>query len=474
MGEASARAWYREPTRRNLAQVPADAGELTSQVTSSGKENGPAGWAYRSPHHDMREKVGIIKWTHAVVRIIHNPKTVDEHALILANLNEALTIFDASNSHGMRCETLNSLGTLKQKRKQFADAKEYYLRALTIRREKLSTERAGLAQACVSLGLLLIADQPPAEKQPERAAEALPYLMEAEKHYEAAFHPHHTKVAHAHKGLAECHMKLGDMEKAQEHLDKALEISKSSTMHMTELQALMLRLEEQRKHEESARRTLRRQASSGISLWRRALAQATGGEEKTAETKEGVSLWKRALALQSVQGRDSGSRRDSGEDSPSRARRKRISFHSVVCKAVVQASAAQGDAAQTPSPTESPTSDVEKAAPRSSSPQKSSLKKLIDKAADEGTVLGSLGQQVMRSSCRPSTLSSMDEGSVDGSPAEHDPERNTELGSPIWPGGRTSRATSAASGASQPSQNSQPAPSEAPPPAPEPALGVDV
>ena len=247
------------------------SGSESSRITKIHHDVGPAAWAYRDSHHDMREMVGRLKQYHAVVRMIHNPATVDEHALILSNLNEALLIFDSTNSHSMRCDCLNSLGTLKQKRKQFADATEYFKRALSLRRDKLPSDKAGLAQAHLSLARLLVVDQPPADKQDERCNEALPLLEAALEQYLAAFHAQHPKVGWAHQGIAECMMKLGKLEKAQEHLDIALTISKTSPSRVTELQALGERVEQER----AQKKALMRGASSkGLgSMWKKSAAK---------------------------------------------------------------------------------------------------------------------------------------------------------------------------------------------------------
>ena len=168
-------------------------------------------------------------------------------------------------------ETLNSLGTLKQKRKQFADATEYFKRALSLRRDKLPSDKAGLAQAHLSLARLLVVDQPPADKQDERCNEALPLLEAALEQYLAAFHAQHPKVGWAHQGIAECMMKLGKLEKAQEHLDIALTISKTSPSRVTELQALGERVEQER----AQKKALMRGASSkGLgSMWKKSAAK---------------------------------------------------------------------------------------------------------------------------------------------------------------------------------------------------------
>ena len=81
-----------------------------------------------------------------------------------------------------------------------------------------------LPQACVSLGNNLVIAQEPAEKQLERCQEALPLLEKALHHYQAAFHQKHPKLSHAHEGIAECKLKLADLDGAQHHLDKAYEI----------------------------------------------------------------------------------------------------------------------------------------------------------------------------------------------------------------------------------------------------------
>ena len=203
----------------------ANSDSVDSEESSFSKARaGPASWAYRSRHVDFRLEVGKIKQYHAAVRMRHNPKTLDEFELITKFLDDAKTIFTNKGAHSDLCNTLNSIGMLKQSRKLYADASDYFKRVIEIRTDKLPTDRAGLAQAFVSLGTNLLKDQPPVEKAQQRYQYALPLLEEALAHYLAAFHARHPKVAWGHAAIADACGKLKDYERAQHHLDLAYAI----------------------------------------------------------------------------------------------------------------------------------------------------------------------------------------------------------------------------------------------------------
>ena len=105
------------------------------------------------PSPPLGQQVGKIKQYHAVVRMIHNPKTLDEDDIIQTFLVDAHLIFDGmpdnNTTNALRCDTLNSMGTHKQNRKLFADATDYFHKAMDIRTQKLASDAAGLAQARV-------------------------------------------------------------------------------------------------------------------------------------------------------------------------------------------------------------------------------------------------------------------------------------------------------------------------------------
>ena len=127
----------------------------------------------------------------------------------------------------------------------------------------------------------MIADQPPAEKQVERCTEALPYLEAALENYLLAFHAGHVKVAWAHQGIAECMMKLSQLEKAQEHLDQAVKIAKNNPQRMTELNALGESLGEQRRRTIVKRGSSAKLKGSSKSLWGRVSTSSVAASGKT-------------------------------------------------------------------------------------------------------------------------------------------------------------------------------------------------
>lgn len=160
---------------------------------------------------------------------------------------------------------------LKQSRKLHAEATDFYRRVIEIRTDKLINDRAGLAQAFVSLGVNLLKDQQPADMAQERYREALPLLEEALGHYLAAFHKQHPKVAHGHAAIAECCGRLGEYDRAEHHLGLAEEIrtKMGDERGLLELRTLNASITAQRKVEE--RPGLANMSSKGKmgSLWKR-------------------------------------------------------------------------------------------------------------------------------------------------------------------------------------------------------------
>lgn len=254
-GEASAKSSKTLHSEASSASTKADLG--------------PAAWAYRDHTSDFREEIGRIRQFHGVVRMIFNPKDVDEYDEISASLDEALAIFTAlPASHKYACDTLNSLGSLKQKRHAYKDAYSFFHKRLEIQESKLANDKGGLAQAYVSLGTLLLAVDVPklaiaacpsygarALDEKERCAEALPLFESALKCYVAAFHAKHPKVSWAHEAIAKCMIQLARLgveelssgervlERAKDNLRIARDISKNDERRLAELKGHELALE---------------------------------------------------------------------------------------------------------------------------------------------------------------------------------------------------------------------------------------
>ena len=153
-----------------------------------------------------------------VTRLIHNEDRSEDDT-IEKLLKDALEIRTRLKDYIGSAETLNSLGSLMQKKDRYDDAHGYYMKSLTLRErhaKKGDTREVLLAQSYVSLGNLLA--------QQADFVGALDHLHRALDCYVEGFSPQHPKVAWAHEGIARVLMQQGNLGAAQAELVKAIEI----------------------------------------------------------------------------------------------------------------------------------------------------------------------------------------------------------------------------------------------------------
>ena len=94
-----------------------------------------------------------IKFGLGVARLVHNQDR-SEDKLIEQLLRESLTLRTEIQDHAGRAETLNSIGSLFEKKTRYKDAEEHYKRSLDLRERHLTQTDPQLAQSYVSLGNL--------------------------------------------------------------------------------------------------------------------------------------------------------------------------------------------------------------------------------------------------------------------------------------------------------------------------------
>ena len=114
---------------------------------------------------DWAAELSEVKQGLGVTRLIFNTDR-SEDGLILDYLLTALQLRELTGDKVKMSDTLNSLGTLKQKQKQYAEAEQHYTRSLEVRRALREDKEKWqlVAQSLVSLGNLLseIGDSKPA------------------------------------------------------------------------------------------------------------------------------------------------------------------------------------------------------------------------------------------------------------------------------------------------------------------------
>jgi len=203
-----------------------------------------------------------------VTRLIFNTDR-SEDGLILEYLRTALQLRELAGDKVKMSDTLNSLGMLKQRQCEYAEAERHYTHSLEVRRalseggDKAKTKEKWqlVAQSLVSLGNLFseigdskaaggVAQQHSLELKPlhpsaeesrsctllskeELYRHALEVLEEARSAYTKGFSPGHPKVAWALEGMAKVHQKVGDLRSAQEAMSGALAIRHSLQRHDT-------------------------------------------------------------------------------------------------------------------------------------------------------------------------------------------------------------------------------------------------
>ena len=194
-----------------------------------------------------------------------------DDATIEADLGEALKLRSEAGLALELADSLNSLGSLKQRQRRYDEAQRHYARSLELRqRTRPQVHKGGadaedglagdssaggsakddgmaspdtaakaekmqqqmIAQSLVSLGNLAI-ERGDAERgdgdEPSAAAKA--FYGTARSHFEAAlqayvrgFHDGHPKVAWAHEGLGRSHEKEGNVKAAIAQFERATEI----------------------------------------------------------------------------------------------------------------------------------------------------------------------------------------------------------------------------------------------------------
>ena len=218
------------------------------EPTTSGSRSGveiPEEWA-----DEMAEVLQGL----AVARLIFNPERTED-TLIASLLKTALELRELIRDAAKMADTLNSIGSLRQKQHNFKDAEANFAKALELRRglkrpteggegfEK--TKAQAVAQSLTSLGTLLLVMADESEVKPEEALaaeqvaarkasraahlnQALKHLTEAKEMYIKGFHSNHPKVAWALEGLAKAHQKNGNFREAEADWEGAIVIRNSA------------------------------------------------------------------------------------------------------------------------------------------------------------------------------------------------------------------------------------------------------
>ena len=193
----------------------------------------------------------------AVARLIFNEDR-SEDAKIAALLGRALELREGNGMKEKAAETLNSLGSLKQKQGELDEAKEYYVRSLEVRQtlgdasDGMAKEKAkALAQSLTSLGNLYVMlgdaaagdDRAAAKQKIGHYRTALEQLMAAKEEYVKGFgREDHPKVAWALEGIAKVQTKLGNQEAAEGAVAKAVGIRRASVTTNAGTQGFMKEL----------------------------------------------------------------------------------------------------------------------------------------------------------------------------------------------------------------------------------------
>jgi len=200
----------------------------------------------------------------ALTRLIFNTHR-SEDGEIESLLHEAQTLRQEAGLRAPLAETMNALGSLKQKQRAYTDAEHYYNKSLEIRKSLPDGDDHGksreqaIAQSLVSVGNLMtkIAEEECAKTEAgreRRAAliqKALKSLQAAKEAYVRGFHGSHPKVAWALEGMADVHEKAGNLRQAQEAWAEAISIRKMLQGKDDKKQMFSKELEKALKSEES-------------------------------------------------------------------------------------------------------------------------------------------------------------------------------------------------------------------------------
>ena len=226
-----------------------------------------------------------------VTRLIFGTWESDS-SIVEERLQEAIALREGLGLRMELADSLNSLGTLKQKQKAYDDAARHFERSLQIRQsvspkpssneaeraQEATAKQQAIAQSLVSLGNLAIERGDAAgDKAGDAAGEsceasacAKACYSEARGHLEASvtayvrgFHETHPKVAWAHEGLGRLHEKEGNLDAALLAYDKAAQIrgalqssnaAQGKELFAKELDALQCKRQQLREISESSTR----------------------------------------------------------------------------------------------------------------------------------------------------------------------------------------------------------------------------
>lgn len=177
----------------------------------------------------------------ALTRLIFNTDR-SEDGEIEALLNEAQALRQKANLRAALADTMNALGSLKQKQRAFKDAEHYYSEGLRIRyslpegSDHGKSKEQCIAQSLVSLGNLYtqLAEAEPAnteegrERRMKAFDRALTQLRRAKQAYIKGFNETHPKVAWGLEGIGNVHQKMGNLRLAQEAWAEAVRAARSA------------------------------------------------------------------------------------------------------------------------------------------------------------------------------------------------------------------------------------------------------
>ena len=191
-----------------------------------------------------------------VTRLIFNTDR-SEDALIEKLLAEALELRQLAGLRMQAAETLNGLGSLKQKQHAYLEAERLFAKSLELRRslpegdDRGQAKAQAIAQSLVSLGNLHIemGDHAPrgSAHANEQYAKGVARLEEAKGEYIKGFHVGHPKTAWALEGIAKALEKMGELRRAHEAWEEAIAIRRNLQARDTKKQMFSKELEEDEK-----------------------------------------------------------------------------------------------------------------------------------------------------------------------------------------------------------------------------------
>ena len=212
----------------------------------------------------------------ALARLIFNRER-SEDGLISSLLKEALVLREDLRDISKMADTLNSIGMLRQKQRNYKDAEANFNKSLELRKqmgghhntEEEKSVAQAVAQSLTSLGDLFIemADEMDPKGMEEGVSEerrnerkrahkghlttALKHLEGAKEMYKKGFNDVHPKVAWALEGLAKAHQKNGEYREAQAAWEEAIAIRNQVQEASTGKQLFSAELEKAQKSKET-------------------------------------------------------------------------------------------------------------------------------------------------------------------------------------------------------------------------------